>query len=1213
MPTKTTDSPQADRQSPEGAGQPAPQGKGPPSAEVAGHQAREEGRQAALDAEQGKGFFAPQDNRATPESSPSDYKDSLRGAEEDGGLDKPGGDGDGEGDGGSSSTKGYDPSNIKGREQFADKDSRYNAGGDQASKDKDSKYNPDGDKDRRFGKARDSFDNFKGKAGALAKNKWLAGGVAFGGGGMVILIILLVLLAGSLKIPNLAQHIAEYQMARVVRQFTETTNKITDEKLAIDSVDQASESRIKANYERLRKNTWGRMDKYRPERVIKNMKGSEQLKLNYGDPNSFGRKRLESVTIKGTNLEVANKGSTALRFIPGISDAIQFKNNITFSRDFSPILSEAIKDNKVGPVIRGQIARKIRQELGISLVAWRIADYANKKEAKAKLQAERDAYKAIAEPGHEPALTATINDATEKVDEDTKAIVTDDAQLAEATNKENGGLSPKIIADIEDKTTLTGFQNTVAFANSSYAAALAACIIYDGSLTQSGGTIDAASASQQRAYYYTETAADQQKRGETSGEAVGGFNDKLGDISPSTPEIRAATGQQDSSTSVSAEASAGGELSIAGALFGDNIVGNFIDTVFRPLCPTFTNIYVASFGAIILGVGTLIPGFGEGLTAAKLAVNEAVDVGVSGLTKRLLTNVLTKAVNKQATNRLKANTRFIVKDTVKSGAKVAALTILAKLVVMSKSHSMNNGLEQDQAFADEADAGGNLHGNTLEQRQFYGRPLTTPESAADQKANNQFVVDSHKHDSAFTRYFAVSNPDSLLNRLATITANTFHASIFSSFINMGGRILSPAGAVNNLFGAAFMPHALAAAKVTPTDTFYGNVQWGYSQHEMDILRTDFSYRPLENQSILDLSAKEDDIDAKYGECFDGSKSMGDMLSEKMIVRDEDGNVDPDKGLCAPNHLSSENDEFGNQMVFRWRVANNYDNGLDQVLDEQDVTDPAAAGAGGAAGAGAAGSPTATPATPAATNTGGFLVLFNDAGRYDRALISVDTSKGTTVGGVPNTEANCNGTVISAQNPKQIVVPLNSNRVEVPCSASSFFVNFFKPGQSLTDRGPQNNNGRVAPSVSNGFCTFVHRSGITRTVAVSGGSCPQIDENAVIEQFATKLTAKYTPSPIIIGQSYTYQHELSLASGDPMSPVECAGDIVITHIPDGGVGPRNYPMLFNPETKTCTFFQQVTADYSATLGPKREQLKLVFAGNSYLKPTSVIINHVRIRP
>ncbi len=248
---------------------------------------------------------------------------------------------------------------------------------------------------------------------------------------------------------------------------------------------------------------------------------------------------------------------------------------------------------------------------------------------------------------------------------------------------------------------------------------------------------------------------------------------------------------------------------------------------------------------------------------------------------------------------------------------------------------------------------------------------------------------------------------------------------------------------------------------------------------------------------------------------------------------------------------------------------------------------------------------------------GVMVLFRD-GAYDRAMISVDTQKGPTAGGVINTAANCDGKLIKDLADQRYVISLTSPRMEIPCSSSSFIVNYFTPGQSLDDRGPQNGNGRVYPSVSTKFCTYVHhedQGGITRIAAQKpDGSCPALANLGInADRKEPVLTAKYTPSPIIIGRSYVQEHELSLPDNKPLSPEECAGDIVITHIPDGGAGPRNYPMRYNATTRSCTFKQLVTAEYSAGLSVKKEKLKLVFNGNTYLQPASVVISHERVRP
>jgi hypothetical protein len=125
---------------------------------------------------------------------------------------------------------------------------------------------------------------------------------------------------------------------------------------------------------------------------------------------------------------------------------------------------------------------------------------------------------------------------------------------------------------------------------------------------------------------------------------------------------------------------------------------------------------------------------------------------------------------------------------------------------------------------------------------------------------------------------------------------------------------------------------------------------------MALLKQD-NYRPLENEDILDASGQTDAIEAKYGKCFDGSDKIGDMLANKEVVRDTSGDViDSKDALCSPMNLSSDSNEFGAQMVFRWRVAHNYDNTITHLTDQQDVS-------ASAPPASAAGSATALSTSP----------------------------------------------------------------------------------------------------------------------------------------------------------------------------------------------------------------------------------------------------------
>jgi hypothetical protein len=156
------------------------------------------------------------------------------------------------------------------------------------------------------------------------------------------------------------------------------------------------------------------------------------------------------------------------------------------------------------------------------------------------------------------------------------------------------------------------------------------------------------------------------------------------------------------------------------------------------------------------------------------------------------------------------------------------------------------------------------------------------------------------------------------------------------FADIGNSLLNPVKSLAGMFGTMFTPNALASASVTSVNTYYGNIQFGYTKAEQD-LTEDPSYRPLDNQMILEQSGKEDEISSKYGKCFDGSVSIGNMIQNGLIERDADGNVLPDKGDCSPKNLSFNNPVYGD-LVFRWRVAQSYNNTLDQLAEMQNSGD-----------------------------------------------------------------------------------------------------------------------------------------------------------------------------------------------------------------------------------------------------------------------------------
>jgi hypothetical protein len=783
----------------------------------------------------------------------------------------------------------------------------------------------------------------KDKLGSIgsSQKKWVIGIVASVGGVSIIALVLLLMLASFLKIPQLGAHIAEYEFARVLRQSVQTSQNITEEKVALDATDGGVYDGVKQKYQNLRNGTWGKLDKYRPDKVIKNMNGANQMNVNYEEkPDLLGRYRLKSVSVGESEYFPSAQGKT--RFVPGLSQAIDFKNKVSFAQDVQPALSSSLKANDIGPIIRGRVSKQIRQELGIGLIAWSVGKYTGKDEAKARLQEVRDAHQAISEKDSVSASDAQVKDGVEAANSTLEEDLNDDK--ATQAIIDNGGSDPNVESAIEKAITPGGFDSTIKAINPVFNAAMAFCIVYEGSMVDAAPTINGQTDAQQRAFYYTESAADQEKSGHTTGEAVGAFNAQLGDFTSSNPEVRATGGRADTGDAISSQASATGDYTMVNIL----PLGSVFDGPFRAACPVLANPFVGASGAAVLAGAQLIPGFGEAEDAAVAAADEAT----ASVTSRVLSGITSKFASKEAAKetvgKAAAKTRFIVSDTAKTGAKLAGASILAKLVVMSKSMQLNNGLEQNADFANMADSGGNINSNEVMRKQYYGRPLDQPETAGEHTADMKYLADQNAKESTYNRYIAISNPDSLLNKAAVLTANTVQHSFITKFASMTGKLFDPVGSLNKIFGTFLTPKTLADATVTNANTYYGNVQQGFSAAEMNLLKTDDSYKMLENQRILDDSGQYDAIEAKFNKCY--TDKIGDLLARGDIQRDKEGNVTNDDNIadndhvCAPNDLGLANSTFGPQMVFRWRVAHSYSNGLDHLIDQQEVTadDPGSA-------------------------------------------------------------------------------------------------------------------------------------------------------------------------------------------------------------------------------------------------------------------------------
>jgi hypothetical protein len=777
------------------------------------------------------------------------------------------------------------------------------------------------------------------------RNKIAIGLIGGGIVGVAAFIIIIVGIIGTLLIPQLAQHITEYEFARVTRQFAQSAEEVTDEKLAIDTISTDSA------YDALREafvtpggatdQLLRSLDQYRPSQAIKNLEVNNDLKLNY-TTTATGRSVLDSVGLDG--VDYATKPTGWVGHIPILGDLIEFKNGVSFSQDFVPALEDSLRANDVGTLIRSSAAKDIREKLGISLVAWVVGKYTGKTPAQARIVEEEEKAQAIDEPVEpETLVTGPLEDATsgaETAEENalSQAAAGNTAELQGAID--NNGVLQSMLDAISNALSGSGLKTFVSIINPAYAVAMPVCIVYDGSLNNSGATIDNQTRQQQAAFYYIESAADQQKAGDTNGEAVGAANADLDpqDINESIPEERAVGDTIDTSNQESAEVSNGGQYTLLNAtlqdlnITGANGIAAAINAVASKACPTLTNLWAAAglgIGNIVLGVLTFGTSDEEEAAAGKAADTVAEDVA-SSFASHIVSQVTS------FTSRIGKLLSDSFEGTFKSAVGISAATVMAKVIVLNSAMQTNSGLAQGVDLANEADSGGNIQAGMLSQQINYGRPLSNTEIAQNNELDKQDIAYQTSQESLYQRYFAFSNADSLISRFGTILYSDFNSSFFSSMFSDIGKIFSPLNLISKIFGSIDDNAALAQAAADTTD--YGNVQFGWSPAEEALISSSSSYSPVENQHILDTAPEIDNepaetyISSLYNQCF--TDSIGTLMSQGLIVRDKNGNVIADQGLCSPDNLGTGN---LNGLVFRWRLAMSYQNTLTILTQESGVS------------------------------------------------------------------------------------------------------------------------------------------------------------------------------------------------------------------------------------------------------------------------------------
>ncbi len=830
-------------------------------------------------------------------------------------------------------------------------------------------------------------DALKAKIKKAAKKKLLIGGVLGGSSVVIILFGLLILVVGSMKLPNIMQDITSYEFATITSDMAQSTIKITEENLSVDATNpstwQALKDKYTQGYQDIKDSIWGKLDAYNPDTILKNLGESGDLKLTY-KITPLGSKQWTGGVLDGKEYSVAEVDGIG-KWIPGIRQILQEKNAAVTRSDLLDAIMQKEEINSLGLITKGRFFLRALEATDGSLSGWLLSKFSNKDGKPMNTTEAQDEASLQTEDASQSAMTVADTATTSEI---ATAEENYNNQLAKDTNnpaavktivKSDGiDVAAETAADEALKTNL--LSSAVGFIDPLYAIALPICIVYDGSISQSGPPIANQTAEQQNIFDKLVSEADQQKQGDLNTKdslklaaAVKGTNAELGNITNSVPYLRASGVAVSTASIPRAEAGSDGgyTYSIFSLLNLSPSQTTLLNKVIGPLCQGLTNVYAGIGIGVANIVGSILSD--GGLDSLEAAASEGAHEFITELVSIIKSRIMDTVIGKDtATETIDSSTklgklsriiRFGFSKAKKEAPKIAGLvgiTLLAHMIVAERTGAGNNGFAQGSNLVDIADSGANIEANQIARTEFFGRPLTTPEIGQQIQNASQLVAEANASRSFTQRYFAVTNADSLVTHLGTTLGQYMHPTIISSFIKFCTSLFNPATYIGKLLSFS----GVVQASVSPLNQVYGNIQFGWTKSEQALINSSNSYYPLENQRILDKSGQEAAIAKTYAFCFgyqynpNGNGDMnprdpnGDMrpdfsgtepgslaslITSNAVQRDSQGNVIANLGTCSPNNLGPNNNQFGKGMLFRWRLAMNYFDTLDNLNSVQNIS------------------------------------------------------------------------------------------------------------------------------------------------------------------------------------------------------------------------------------------------------------------------------------
>lgn len=792
----------------------------------------------------------------------------------------------------------------------------------------------------------------KHRKGFLSRHKLPI--MAGSGGFLIFLLAVLVLTLGSLVIPNFTEHMVAWHFARTGRQLMNSSNTVASQKVSLDSLSDNAFIRQFQQVQRLGNGVGQKINQWRPQKVATAILDGVQYNytpvygVNVPGVGTVQRQRLVSMQFPdGTivdipqNLNAVGKVTNPYRYV---------RSYMKFRSDSIGMIASTSKIRDL--TVRLKAAKEIRLRIGAKLFRWSRADIDKGKTLtidEAHVEETKRSYAAASDESRltnkatEGALGDVEDKATEVVKEQIDCM--GEPKCIEEVIAAQDGIAPSVSQNLSKSFLPTPVTSVLGAVSSTYDIAVPVCLIYQASVQKSGPVIDANTDQAMNTAISVGAAADVQKYNSEHpddpridatlyGGLVEQYNGEHGDgsaIANSDAEKFAAGDPIDTSQSPSPQMPPSGvaQYDILQAI---GMPGAFSEDVMDPFCEVFASVWTGAGIAGLELIASAIPGIGQ---AAKVAGATTAKI-VSAQIAKQLGKLILKSLSKRELSKL-----------VATGAATTLAAFLAQLITAEHAGMSFNGAAQGDNLVNQPSAGFNALANYTNRNDAMSIPVTTDTLRKLEEPDQDFRTTTVMEKPVSERYFALNNPNSLLNNVAMAAYYRLNLRSASSFVSSTAKLFSP-GSLGKLLGTFTPKRAQAAEIISPLHNYYGIVQWAWSPEEEEAYLNNDDYGLFYNQQVLDENADTvASVMETYGKCFDPTVTIGTLLADGDIRRDENANVIADQGLCAPNNLGATGkDNNGNltfassdaQWVFRWRVAGRNNNMLDTVLDLQAQVD-----------------------------------------------------------------------------------------------------------------------------------------------------------------------------------------------------------------------------------------------------------------------------------